>query len=388
MRQFLYVANGVHRMVNDYFSQAAIDFFLGNVSSLVFDEFEATMRTKDPGVSMSKMRELAIETSQKIAIEDEKEDFIGGWTLLSPHASDTIKSVPFEEVVLLLTDAALYLCRFDWNLDKVSSFERVELSHVTGIKIGTYITSTISSTQTDESKNVGMVVTYEPGKTDIKRTNTRSLSSISGQAGNGTSQSESSASAPATVVSGILSSIAKSGSSHSPPPAPQAPRKVALKAIYAQSAISDKWNNDDDDVGGDRAGRGRSGGGGGVGRGIGRGVLGSRLTEMQQIELIVAEIERLVLANQAPPPRDIDEASSTTTTVNTTGHETVEQGDKADTVNAGESGVNKNEAGKVEVGKKGGGLIERGDIISLEEARRATGLFEQLGHTIKKLVWA
>jgi len=361
-------------MVNDYFSQAAIDFFLGNVSSLVFDEFEATMRTKDPGVSMTKMRELAIETSQKIAIEDEKEDFIGGWTLLSPRASNTIKSVLFEEVVLLLTDTALYLCRFDWNLDKVSSFERVELSHVTGIKIGTYITSTVSSTQTDERKNVGMVVTYEPGKTDIKRTNTRSLSSISGQTGDDTSKSESSASASAsTTVSGILSSIA---GSHPPPT--QVPRKVALKAIYAQSAISDKRNDDDDDG----IGRGR---GHGVGTDGGRGgVVMKRLTEMEQVELIAAEIERLVLVNQLPRP-DIDEATATAAAENTT-TAVQQKSDSAGTAHAGEG----DEAGRLEVGKKKGrgGLIEREDIISLEEAKKATGLLEQLGHTIKKLVWA
>ena len=82
-------------MVNDYFSQAAIDFFLGNVTSMVFDEFESTMMTKDPAVSMQRMREQAIETSQKIAIEDPaSEDFIGGWTLLSPRASSSSSPSP------------------------------------------------------------------------------------------------------------------------------------------------------------------------------------------------------------------------------------------------------------------------------------------------------
>ncbi|KAJ2999313.1 hypothetical protein NUW58_g30 [Xylaria curta] len=266
--------NGI---VNDHFSQAAIDFFLGNVTSLVFDEFEANMMTKDPEVSMSKMRELAIESSQKIAIEDEKEDFIGGWTLLSPHTSDTIKSLLFEEVVLLLTDTALYLCRFDWKLDKVSSFERVDLAHIIGITVGTYITSTISPAQADEAQNVGIVVTYEPGKTDVRRTNTRSLSSS-------------------------MAENTKSG------------RKLALKALYAHTAISEA-----------------------------QGV--NRLTEIEQVNVIAAEIERLVLAGRSS---------------------TLDM--------SGESGDAR--------------LISRDDIISLEEARRSTGLLEKLGHTIKKLVWA
>ncbi|KAI1389739.1 SacI homology domain-containing protein [Hypoxylon trugodes] len=297
-------------MVNDYFSQAAIDFFLGNVSSMVFDEFEATMMSKDPGVSMSKMREQAIETSQKIAIEDDKEDFIGGWTLLSPHASDTIKTLPFEEVVLLLTDAALYLCRFDWKLDKVSSFERVDLAHIVGIKVGTYITSAISSTETDESRNVGIVVTYEPGKFDIKRTNTRSLSSTSGsdQTSGKKDVFKGPAAAPAAVSGilnqGILNAI--TGKAQSQPP-----QKIALKALHSRTAVSDAK-----DV--------------------------KRMTENEQINVIATEIERLVQLNQTVP-EDSEQKKS---------------------------------------------LIERGDIISLAEAKRSTGILEQWGHSIKKLVWA
>ncbi|KAI1778363.1 SacI homology domain-containing protein [Hypoxylon cercidicola] len=297
-------------MVNDYFSQAAIDFFLGNVSSMVFDEFEATMMSKDPGVSMSKMREQAIETSQKIAIEDDKEDFIGGWTLLSPHTSDTLKSLPFEEVVLLLTDTALYLCRFDWKLDKVSSFERVDLAHVVTIKVGTYITSTISPAEADESKNVGIVVTYEPGKFDIKRTNTRSLSSTSGQPdqASGKGVVDGSTGAPA-AVSGILNQGILNAITGKPQAQP--PRKIALKALQSQTAVSDAKDT-------------------------------KRMTENEHINIIATEVERLVFRNQ-PLPDSSEPRKS---------------------------------------------IIEKGDIISLAEAKKSTGILEQLGHSIKKLVWA
>ncbi|KAI1497114.1 SacI homology domain-containing protein [Biscogniauxia marginata] len=295
-------------MVNDYFSQAAIDFFLGNVTSLVFDEFETTMMTKDPSVSMSKMREQAIETSQKIAIEDENEDFIGGWTLLSPPVSGTIKTSTFVEVVLLLTDKALYLCRFDWNLDKVSSFERVDLAHVVSIKVGTYITSTISPAQADESKNIGIVITYEPGKFDIKRTNTRSLSNMSGsQIIDKGDIVKGATPAPTTTVGVINQGILNALSGK---PRAQAPRKIALKALYAHTSISDA-----------------------------RGT--KEMTEIEQINAIATEIERLVFINQ-PLQGSKDQKS----------------------------------------------IIEKGDIISLEEAKKSTGIFEQLGHTIKKLVWA
>ncbi|KAI1112349.1 SacI homology domain-containing protein [Nemania sp. NC0429] len=304
-------------MVNDHFSQAAIDFFLGNVTSLVFDEFEASMMTKDPGVSMSRMRELAIETSQKIAIENSKEDFVGGWTLLSPRVSDTIKTSLFEEAVLLLTDAALYLCRFDWKLDKVSSFERVELAHVTEIKVGTYITSTISPAQADAAKNVGIVVTYEPGKTDVKRTNTRSLSSLPRQ------PEQKAAGKPA------------------PGPGP-GQRRVVLKALYAHTAISEA-----------------------------QGV--KRMTEVEQINIIAAEIERLALAGRPPPPDRVSRGRGTSR-----GEDA--EGDADADADRGRKGDSRQEEDK--------GLINRGDIISLDEAKRATGLFEQLGHSIMKLVWA
>ncbi|RYP92987.1 hypothetical protein DL770_000861 [Monosporascus sp. CRB-9-2] len=343
-------------MVNDYFSQAAIDFFLGNVTSMVFDEFEATMMTKDPAVSVQRMREQAIETSQKIAIEDpEREDFIGGWTMLSPHAPNTVRSLPFEEVILLLTDAALYLCRFDWKLDKVKSFERVDLAHVVGLRVGTYITGTISPADVDETKNVGLVITYEPGKRDVVRTNTRSLSSSVAEGGPSSSsdQQEQKQQPPkeggddnnkdgkegmpdgsaSSILKpqGILSAITGGGSGNggSSSSQKQQPRKIiALKVPYARTSLSDA-----------------------------RGV--ERITEAEQADIIAGEIERLVLRSQ--PLHRLSNKSS-----------------------GGEA-----EGGKeTEHEQERRSIIERGDIISLAEAKRSTGLLEQLGHSIKKLVWA
>jgi hypothetical protein len=286
-------------MVNDYFSQAAIDFLLGNVTSMVFEEFESDMMTKDPAVSMSKMREQAIELCQKRVIADEDEEFIGGWTLLSPHAPGTIKSMPFEEIVLLLTDVALYLCRLDWNLDKVSSFERVDLAHITSIQFGTYITSTISQPQMDEMKNVGVVISYQPGKHDIVRTNTRTLSSMT-RSPRRSDRTPGSAATTQPWIVGLLGGKPKA----------IPVQKIALKALYSQSSIA--------------AAGGRS-----------------QLTEIQQVVTICAEIERLALKNQL---------------------------------------TSNNEEQKT--------LIENAEIISLEEAKRSTGLLEHLGHSIKKMVWA
>ena len=160
----------------DFFSQAAIDYLLGNVTDQVFEDFEANMMSADPAVSMQTMRQSAIEQSQKVAIADESEELVGGWTLSCPHETNTVRTFPFEEAVLLVTNAALYAVRFDWNIDKVSSFERVDLRSIVGIMVGVYITSTLAATHTDEQKNYGLVIKYKPGKEDMQRVNTRSLS--------------------------------------------------------------------------------------------------------------------------------------------------------------------------------------------------------------------
>jgi hypothetical protein len=166
-----------NNVVNDYFSQAAIDFLLGNVDASVFEEFESTMMSVDPGVSLDRVRQNAIESCSKVVISDKSEEFIAGWTLLSPHQPNTLRTLPFEETVLLLTDAAIYLCKFDWDTEKVLLFQRIDLLSITGIHYGTYITSTTSQNQMNERLNVGLVVLFKPGKESIMRVNTRSLQS-------------------------------------------------------------------------------------------------------------------------------------------------------------------------------------------------------------------
>lgn len=244
-------------MINDFFVQTTIDFLLGNVTALVFEEFEENMMTKDPAVSTQKMREQAIELCQKRVIADEKEEFIGGWAMLAPQEPDAfaLTAQSLEEAVLLLTDVALYLCRFDWSMDKVSSFERVELSNIHKIKFGPYITSTMTPAQMDESKNQGILLFYTPGSKDVKRVNTRSLS---------TSMAEDKP--DATEQKGAAVGL---GSIFSVRPAQPVEKKIALKALHSQSSSADA-----------------------------RGATATGLTEIQQVVSISAQLERLVHLNQ------------------------------------------------------------------------------------------
>ncbi|KAG9252074.1 SacI domain protein [Emericellopsis atlantica] len=284
-------------MVNDYFSQTAIDFLLGNVNERVFEEFEADMMTKDPAISVTKLREQAIELCQKRVVADESEEIHGAWALISPHVSDTVKSLPMEEVVLLLTDAALYVCRFDWNMDKVSSFERVDLRNVTGIKLGTYITSTVSPSHMDASKNVGFVVTYQPGKADVVRTNTRTSSTRGEIAPSKDPEPGNEKNRPLSFVDFFTYKTQ-----------PPAEKKLAFKAPYVDSSTTVNTKHE---------------------------------TELQQITTIANEIGRLT-----------------------------------------------QESRLYKRGEEHQELIQKEDIISLEEAKKNTGLLEQLGHSIKRLVWA
>ncbi|ERT01765.1 hypothetical protein HMPREF1624_00059 [Sporothrix schenckii ATCC 58251] len=299
--------NGI---VNDFFLQTTIDFLLGNVTDKIFDEFEANMRTKDPAMSMQKMREQAVDLCQRRVVADESEEFIGGWTLIAPYDADiSLTTPPFEEVVLLVTDAALYLCRFDWNLDKLSSFERVELSHIDKITIGTYIVSTVSPMQMDEERNVGFMVWYRPGRDDIRRINTRSLSSMhvgDGTAGNTAEQSTSAAEALSTSIAMLLNIRPSS------PPV----KRLAFKALYSESSLAPSAT-------------------------ASAGETMVKRTEKDQIVSIATEIERLVQLSR-PVPLGVERKS----------------------------------------------IIGKGDIVSVAEARKSTGLLGHLGHSLKKLVWA
>jgi SacI homology domain/Inositol phosphatase len=164
-----------NNIVNDYFAQTVIDVLLGNVTTRIFDDLAATMMNSDPGISIDRLRKNAIDMCSKIVLQHPDEDLIHGWALLTPAQTNTLRTLPFEEAILLLTNDAVYGCKFDWNTEKVASFERIDLRSITKIHYGTYITSTLTEGQMNEDLNVGLVISYTPGRESIKRVNTRSL---------------------------------------------------------------------------------------------------------------------------------------------------------------------------------------------------------------------
>jgi len=208
---------------------------------------------------------------------------------MSPQEQNTVRTFPFDECVLLITDAALYRVKFDWNVEKVSWFERVDMRSIVGIMKGTYITSTLAATQSDPERNVGFVVKYKPGKEDIARVNTRSLSS-------------------AVFLDDSESRNAEGASSQGSKVEDTSALKVlAFKALPARDSLTSMEGHE-------------------------RQVM----SEKEVVTKVCEEIRRAAL------------------------------GQNSDVT----------------------GFVQDRDIVSLEEARKSTGLMEQWGHSLKKMVWA
>ena len=168
-----------NNVFGDYFLQTCLDYYLGNAGPGIFDEFESDMMSKDFALDIVRIRANAIETCIKIVLEDPIDHLVAGWTLSCPQDTNTLRTFPFEECVVLLTNACFYSCRFDWNTEKVNSFERVDLLDIGEIFRGAYIISTLGPTHLDESKNVGFALRYKPSSKSIVRTNTRGFQSES-----------------------------------------------------------------------------------------------------------------------------------------------------------------------------------------------------------------
>lgn len=291
--------------MNDYFSQTTIDFLLGTVSALTFEDFSTNLMTADPSISLSRMRARGISISHKLVVADPSEVLLGGWAFLSPHEGNTVKGSGMEEGVLLLTDVALYACRFDWNMEKVGAFERVDLRHVTGVRWGAYVTSTLTRAQCDEKVNVGLVITYRAGANDITRVNTRSLSTVPSRdemhetPGGERGEHAEVGGQPAREVKGKKEGKVAGGAEE---------RIIALKALPSRSAA------------------------------VGEGEKG--VSEEELVRSVAEEIGRAVAECRCL------------------------------------------------AGEEAEGVVEKRDVVGVDEARKQTGLLDLIGWRVKKLVWA
>ncbi|KAG8998701.1 hypothetical protein FRB94_005962 [Tulasnella sp. JGI-2019a] len=159
--------NSVMRMYSstfsDYFSQACIDFFLGNRNAAVFSEFMLKLQSTDPKemIRLGKIRAAAIETSVEMVLY-QGETLVYGWTLMSPFEMNVKAGGEFVEKVLLLSQLALYVVNFDYGMVKVKLYTRIPLSDITGIKKGAYILSALQEASRSVPDNYGFVVNFRP----------------------------------------------------------------------------------------------------------------------------------------------------------------------------------------------------------------------------------
>ncbi|KAI9495075.1 SacI homology domain-containing protein [Zychaea mexicana] len=173
-------SNSLARMylntVKDFWRQATIDYVLGYHKIEIFRHVpQSTLMSAEPGVERRwvKVRMDAIEVSSEIVIEDNENKF-AGWTLLSPNEPLKRRAKKFEEKVVLLTDKALYVCSYNYNLEKVVQFKRIPLDTITSIQVGEYILSSTTPVSRDVDQNYGFLLFYDSNR-ELTRLNTGSI---------------------------------------------------------------------------------------------------------------------------------------------------------------------------------------------------------------------
>ncbi|KAI9318070.1 SacI homology domain-containing protein [Dichotomocladium elegans] len=152
-------SNSLTRMylntVKDFWRQATIDYILGYHKIEIFRHVpESAVMSAEPGIERrwAKIRTQAVETSAAITISDE-ETKLAGWTLLSPDEPQK---------------------RFNYKLEKVIQFKRIELHTLLSIQTGEYILSSSTPSARDVNQNYGFLIYYDP-QHELTRTNTGSI---------------------------------------------------------------------------------------------------------------------------------------------------------------------------------------------------------------------
>ena len=74
----------------------------------------------------------------------------------------------------MLTEKALYVCSYNYNLEKVVQFKRIPLDTITTIQVGEYILSSLTPISRDIDQNYGFLLYYDPLR-ELIRLNTGSI---------------------------------------------------------------------------------------------------------------------------------------------------------------------------------------------------------------------
>ncbi|KAI5451680.1 hypothetical protein NCC49_001661 [Naganishia albida] len=167
--------NSVTRMgrgaIGDFFSQAVISFMIGERNLTVFSEVLANLGSVDKTslVRLSRIRAAAVETCSARVLE-EGERRIYGWTVFSPEEPNMRFTQKLEEKILLVSQLALYVVSFEYDLEKVVTSTRIPLRNITSIQKGAYILSPLQEAGRDPEENAGFLIRFRPAKNDTRLT--------------------------------------------------------------------------------------------------------------------------------------------------------------------------------------------------------------------------
>ena len=327
---------------------------ISGINLRVFSEFSERLETSDPGVllRLAKIREEAVETAKREVLS-EGEECVGGWTLLSPTEGDTVRAVgkqSYEEKVLLLSDRAVYVVRYEFNLQKVVSFTRVPTGEILNLQVGVsalarrvacafrltegraaqpYILSALDAATRDPTENYGLKLFYEPSSaTNREKTYTTKTKALKLNPAATPARSSSKAALAAALAGG--------------PVTDEPPRFFAFKALQ----IDDVHIND----GGSRILSPRSSEDGNARQ---RPTRGGRRTAKELVDAIVAQF--------------------------------VDEGEKVGVT--GPVVELKSDGERERVEGHGDGWVVYEDIISLEEARAQVSIGQRLSRTMLRAIW-
>ncbi|KAJ2878255.1 hypothetical protein FB639_003446 [Coemansia asiatica] len=163
----------------DYFSQSVLDFTMGyqSASDVFRTLVELRSREPDHALQLSRTREAAIEASIAIAVYD-CENIQMACMVQSSMVLDTLKTRQTEDAVLIVTTAAVYLCRYHYQMEKVSEVLRIELSGLSRVQYGAYITETHMPQSLDPTRNHGLVLYFDAAVARFNSGNSQNKSDI------------------------------------------------------------------------------------------------------------------------------------------------------------------------------------------------------------------
>ncbi|KAJ2004038.1 hypothetical protein GGI06_005581, partial [Coemansia sp. S85] len=145
----------------DYFSQSVLDFVLGNQKASDVFRTIIDLRSREPdyALQLSRAREAAIEASAAIVVND-GECVLLACIVHTPMSLNTLKVRETADAVMILTDRAVYICSYDYQLEKVPRFQRIELESMSIVQHGTYITDVLAPHSLDQARNYGVLLYF------------------------------------------------------------------------------------------------------------------------------------------------------------------------------------------------------------------------------------